>query len=128
MFLGIRYTINELNGTCTIDRIGPEGVDATVDEDGFVKIRNPEEFFDFDNANYTYTGKRKVNGVNADVWVASRKFKGTDSIFEWAFLDPSFDRIDDLNKYAPTPIQLSIILLAKDEEGKTVNYFIIEKF
>lgn len=54
---GIRYTLSELNGTCFVDKIDPAGIDATVDENGFVKIRNPEEFFDLDNANYTYSGK-----------------------------------------------------------------------
>lgn len=108
---GIRYTINEFNRTCFVDKIDPAGIDATSDQNGFVTIRNPEEFFDFDNANYTYTGKRKINGVNTDVWIAYRKFKGIDSVFEWAFLDHSFDRLDFLNKPAPTPVKLTMDFL-----------------
>lgn len=112
-YTGIRYIISEFNGTCFVDKIDPAGIDAIVDQNGFVTIRNPEEFFDFDNANYTYTGKRKINGVNTDVWIASRKFKGVDSIFEWAFLDHSFDRLDFLNKPAPTPVHLTINLISR---------------
>lgn len=53
---GLIYKIDSISGNCSETPIDPNGIDA-VSVDGLTNIRNPEQFFDFDNVNYQYNGE-----------------------------------------------------------------------
>jgi len=52
--------------------------------------------------------QRRVNGVNTLNWIGKQKFKiiiEADTLFEWSFLY-LYNRTDDVNTFAPTPVRL----------------------
>lgn len=106
---GLLYTIDDVTGQCNVKQIDPAGIDATSDN-GFTNIRNPEQFFDYDGVDFQFNGNRKMNGVNTGSWIGRKFFRGFDSTFEWSFLTEQWNRTDDLNTFAPTPVRLTITM------------------
>lgn len=89
---GIAYVIDPNIGNCTAQPIDGTGFDAKfVDNNNFfVRIRTPAEFFYFDQANYAYEGVKNVRGVDCDVYITQRTdwpplTTGYTSKWEWYF-------------------------------------------
>lgn len=118
---GVRYIIDRLAG-CTVESILPSEADTDQDVARFrfngsldIDIRDPNSFFVL-NHNYTYTGWRKIRGLNCDVFstivpgyvLENKKFN---AIFEYAFLTdgwtdiPLYTTETDVQNY---PVQLMI--------------------
>jgi hypothetical protein len=104
-----------------------------VTPDNAIIIKNPAEFFNFDNSEYQYIGivnrlnfnnlifnlgitlliklKKRVAGVNTDVWTGPKLVGGYNAIYEWHFLASSWNKTDILpSSLAQIPILLRIYL------------------
>ncbi|XP_033725682.1 LOW QUALITY PROTEIN: uncharacterized protein LOC117315550 [Pecten maximus] len=87
---GIAYIRDPTVGNCTLTTISARGIDAKSVDPNHVRIRTSQEFFNFDKAAYQYEGVRKVRGMDADVWIATRtdwpaSNPGKNSTWEWYF-------------------------------------------
>lgn len=61
--------------------------------------------------------KRKVDGVNTDVWIGERMYDGRNVSFEWCFLADGWTRSDQIGDNAAiTPILLTIYFTSNDPE------------
>jgi len=55
-FKGLNYTFDRKSGNCSISKLTPGGIDSEVTPDNAIIIKNPAEFFNFDNSEYQYIG------------------------------------------------------------------------
>ncbi|OWF53453.1 hypothetical protein KP79_PYT22920 [Mizuhopecten yessoensis] len=87
---GIAYIQDPTIGNCTLTTISARDIDSKAVDANHVRIRTSQEFFNFDKAAYQYEGVRKVRGIDADVWIATRTdwppgSPGQNSTWEWYF-------------------------------------------
>ena len=57
MLLGVAYNIDRVTGKCRASRISDLGFDAESQDAAFIRMETSEQFFDFTNKRYTYTGQ-----------------------------------------------------------------------
>ena len=55
--LGVAYNIDRVTGKCRASRISNLGFDAESQDAAFIRMKTSEQFFDFTNKRYTYTGQ-----------------------------------------------------------------------
>jgi hypothetical protein len=92
--IGVQYALNKNLGNCSIRGIQNSndfGEDFEFEKDlmasglGFaIQLKNPESFLQLD-ADYIYTGKRQVNGISADKYIASKMVFDIEQILEYSF-------------------------------------------
>ena len=67
-------------------------------------------------------------GVNVDTWIGQKVFKGFNSTFEWSFLSKLWNKTDDLNKAAPSPVRLTITLFIPNSNNQGILTKYVRKF
>ncbi|XP_064603359.1 uncharacterized protein LOC135468839 [Liolophura sinensis] len=108
---GIRYTIDQIYGNCTVSPINADIMNS-VDK-GIVFLKNQSDFFHLDVANFTYVGQRKARDIETDVWIGQRQDypEGSNltSIWEWHFSKPGvYFNTGDSNKSHPVRFTVSV--------------------
>jgi len=53
---GLNYTFDRRSGNCSISKLTPGGIDSEVSADNTIIIKNPADFFNFENSEYQYIG------------------------------------------------------------------------
>lgn len=110
---GIAYIRDPTVGNCTLTTISARGIDAKAVDANHVRIRTSQEFFNFDKAAYAYEGVRKVRGIDADVWIATRtdwpaSSPGKNSTWEWYFARQGWRESTGLTYVFGMPLMLSV--------------------
>ena len=123
---GLNYVMNKFTGNCTIAKI-PEGIDTDMIGDQ-IKMRDPADFFDLENTNFQYSGRRRVNGVDNDVWIGQKVISGLNFTLEWYFLSYNWTRTDLLYPSSLFPISTIISANIQAPNGqmtyiKNYNHF-----
>jgi hypothetical protein len=92
--IGVQYALNKKLGNCSIRGIRNNndfGEDIEFENQmissglGFaMQLKSPESFLQLD-ADYIYTGMRKVNGILSDKFMAVKKYSEYEQQFEYSF-------------------------------------------
>ena len=122
---GLNYTLNKFAGTCDIGFINKDFSIDSVLNGSLVQMRDPMQFFDFDSSNYQFTGFKRRDGVNNDVFVGQRSLAGYNATFEWYFLSYFWNKTDERPSSRPdnyqTPMEVKIFINVPGL-GKQVKY------
>ncbi len=91
----MKYIQDTYRGNCTVTTVDAFGVDG-VSDGTYIKLRDPEAFFNFDKGNFHYVGRvrrilnqhfdracselnvfkyqKKVGSVETDVWIGQKDY------------------------------------------------------
>ncbi|KAL5006535.1 hypothetical protein ScPMuIL_015341 [Solemya velum] len=86
---GVSYTLDLFTGKCHITQLEVDGFDTGFLDPNHIVIKSPQQFFNLDDRNVSYLGKREVRGIPADAWSATRHNfppgQNATSHWEWYF-------------------------------------------
>jgi len=75
-----------------------------------------------------YGLKKRVDGVNCDVWIGKKLFEGVDTIFEWYFMSNFWNRTDIIDPTLKIPVQITITRkIPNTNVGNNFKKFLIEQ-
>ncbi|XP_013419344.1 uncharacterized protein LOC106180028 [Lingula anatina] len=127
---GVRYIKDLFQGSCSLDILDPSGFDAKSAGPSTVRIRSPSEFFGFSDpkSNFTYTGKRKVRDIDADVWIGVRQDWPTGlnftSYWEWSFAQTNWTQYSGKLAEGGEPIRMEVNIL--EDPSTSIIYNILD--
>ena len=90
--IGVSYKINKNTDSCTVQSISAGTFDADqnftqslIDAGDYaIRLRSPESLLQLD-ADYIFTGQRRVNGINSNVFIAKKSVGKINIVNEYAF-------------------------------------------
>lgn len=111
---GLKYIFNQFTNGCEVKKItlSEDGIDAfTTGLD--IKLKDPAMFFDYDLDNFQFTGFKRRDGVNTDVYIGLKTIsaggKNLTAKYEWHFMSNGWNRTD-VNTQFQTPMYLKVYL------------------
>lgn len=114
----LNYKYNRYTGDCALSTIDPAGHDAKQDG-GFVKMKDPKEFFYFDTADFQYVGQKLVGNINTDVWIGKRDFENQQTTWQWHFMADGWFQNSKLAVLAHEPVMLIITFFERVYDNVT---------
>ena len=90
--IGVSYKINKNTAKCTVQSISAGTFDADqnftqslIDAGDYaIRLRSPQSLLQLDT-DYIYTGQRRINGIDANVFISKKSVGKINFVNEYAF-------------------------------------------
>lgn len=85
-YFGYSYIVDRRSNICNYTEITKAGLnmnDYVVDQDGHITIQTPQQFWDDNNIEYHYNGKKHFRGLETEAWIGEDQ---SGVMYEWYFV------------------------------------------